>query len=561
MSYCINPDCPNPKNPHATQECLSCGSTLLLAERYRVLKAIGKGGFGATFLAENAVLPGNPTCAIKQLRLASNDGRVLERARTLFRREAATLGKIGNHPQLPSLLDYFEIDNRFYLVQEYVQGLTLKQEVKRYGCFSEMQVKAVLDEVLQLLGYLQQNEVIHRDIKPANIIRRRLDNRLVLIDFGAVKDEVSQTGLLLDSETMTPNTSFAIGTPGFAPREQMAMKPVYASDLYALGATCLYLLIGQSPRRLDCDPGNGEILWHDRVCISPHLTQILDKMLKPLLHYRYSSAEQVLADLNREPSSEAFSSEETAAELTLANLGESNPRESDGFEETDYGSPPAAKANGFSHPQVPPTPISAATVEMPSPNPSYHDTSGETGGDSVSSSRSLSWTAKRTISNSTALQYTSATDKTSSSASGKLTPQTLKTSYKKGERDFADCDLSGFDLQHIELSQVNFYGSKLVRTNLKGANLHKADLSSASMSYAVCRGANLSNAYLSYSNLSGADLRGANLSNAYLTHANLRGANLCGANLIDAKVSQTQLAMAKTNWRTVMPNGKRSLFA
>lgn len=559
MSYCINPDCSNPKNPEGTQECLSCGSSLLLADRYRVLKAIGKGGFGATFLAENALLPGNPTCAIKQLRLASSDGRVLERARTLFRREAATLGKIGNHPQLPSLLDYFEIDNRFYLVQEYVQGLTLKQEVKRYGCFSEAQVKAVLDEVLQLLQYLQQNEVIHRDIKPANIIRRRLDNRLVLIDFGAVKDEVSQTGLLLDSETMTPNTSFAIGTPGFAPREQMAMKPVYASDIYALGATCLYLLIGQSPRRLDCDPGNGEIMWHDRVCISPHLTQILDKMLKPLLHYRYQSAVQVLADLNREPSSDTASNEDTEAELTFANLSESNPRESDGFEEADYGT--LAGGNGLSRPQMPPNPMTSATVEMPPANPSYHDTSGDTGGDSVSSSRSVSWTAKRTISTSTALQYTSVTDRTPGSSSGKLTPQTLKTSYSKGERDFADCDLSGFDLQHIALPQVNFYGSKLVRTNLKGANLHKADLSSAGMSYAVCRGANLSNAYLSYSNLSGADLRGANLTNAYLTHANLRGANLCGANLTNAKVSPTQLAMAKTNWRTVMPNGKRSLFA
>ncbi|MDY6936055.1 MAG: serine/threonine-protein kinase [Cyanobacteriota bacterium] len=560
MSYCINPDCSNPKNPE-TKECLSCGAPLLLNNRYRVIKAVGKGGFGATFLAENVALPGTPSCVIKQLRIASNDSRVLERARTLFRREATTLGKIGNHPQLPGLLDYFEIDNQFYLVQEYVQGLTLKQEVKRYGCFSEAQVKAVLDEVLQLLVYLQQNEVIHRDIKPANIIRRRLDNRLVLIDFGAVKDEVSQTGLLLDSETMTPNTSFAIGTPGFAPREQMAMKPVYASDVYALGATCLYLLIGQSPRRLDCDPSNGEIRWHDRVCVSPHLVKVLDKMLKPLLHYRYQSAEQVLADLNQESTSDSALNAETEAELTFANLNESSTRESERFEEENYAIEPAAK--GFTRSKAHAKPASAATVEMQNQNltSNYRDISGDTGSDSVNLSRSLSWNGKRTI--STSLQYnnTSISGGTRGTASGKLTPNTLKASYRKGERDFADCDLSGFDLQDIDLSQINFYGSKLIRTNLKGANLRKADLSSAGLSYATCRGANLSNAYLSYSNLSGADLRGANLTNAYLTHANLRGTNLCGANLTNAKVSAAQLAMAKTNWRTVMPNGKRSLFA
>ena len=151
MSYCINPNCQHPQNPNSAEQCRACGSTLVLLDRYRVMKALGKGGFGATFLARNVVLPGNPICVIKQLRVPSTDPEVLKRSRTLFRREAATLGKIGNHPQLPSLLDYFEIDNQFYLVQEYVQGWTLKQEVQQEGRFSEAKVKAVLEEVLQFL--------------------------------------------------------------------------------------------------------------------------------------------------------------------------------------------------------------------------------------------------------------------------------------------------------------------------------------------------------------------------------------------------------------------------
>ena len=216
MSYCVNPACPSPENHDSAEQCVSCGSPLLLHGRYRAIKVLGQGGFGATFAARNVSLPGAPVCAIKQLRVASNSSNVIDRARKLFEREAATLGKIGNHPQVPSLLDYFESGGQFYLVQEYVKGLTLKQEVKRYGVFDEFKVRAVLDETLELLKYFQSQSVIHRDIKPANLIRRSIDSRLVFIDFGAVKDEVSHTAMLIDDD-QAPNTSFAIGTPGFAP--------------------------------------------------------------------------------------------------------------------------------------------------------------------------------------------------------------------------------------------------------------------------------------------------------------------------------------------------------
>ena len=130
MSYCVNPNCPNPENLAYSERCQSCGSRLLLRSRYRVVKALGQGGFGATFLANDEALPGEPSCVIKQLRPSGTAPHVLQMARELFEREAMTLGKIGNHPQVPRLLDYFEEREQFYLVQEYISGSTIQQEVK-----------------------------------------------------------------------------------------------------------------------------------------------------------------------------------------------------------------------------------------------------------------------------------------------------------------------------------------------------------------------------------------------------------------------------------------------
>jgi serine/threonine protein kinase, bacterial len=553
MSYCINPACPNPQNLDTTDRCLACGSPLLLHDRYRIVKVIGKGGFGTTFLAKNAVLPGNPVCTVKQLRLASKDPQIIKRASILFRREAATLGKIGNHPQVPSLLDYFETDNQFYLVQEYVQGLTLKQEVQKFGCFSETQVKAVLDEILLVLKYLKQQEVIHRDIKPANIIRRQIDNRLVLIDFGAVKDEVSQTVMLLDGGSQLPNTCFAIGTPGFAPREQIALQPVYASDIYALGATCLYLLTGEAPRRLGCDSMTGEIIWRDRVSVSDRLAAILDKMLKPLVHYRYQSAEEVLEDLHRDPTvTFSLPTDATVADITGGDLTSADARESEEPAPKNLQAPPNIdRSPNYSVLAEPPRPISTVAA-------SDRLDAMYTGLSSATPSRSLGRSIRKTT---TADFPETRIASDNSQLSGKLTLYAFKIAYSEGTRDFADCDISGLDLSQFDLSQVNFYGSKLIGTNLKGVNLYKADLSSAGLNFANLQGASLCHAYLYYANLSEADLRSADLSDAYLKYANLRGANLCGANLTNTKVTPEQLAVAKTNWRTIFPNGKRSWFA
>jgi serine/threonine-protein kinase len=206
------------------------------------MEPLGQGGFGATFLAKDISLPGQPSCVVKQLRPSSLSPRVLEMARELFKREAKTLGQLGDHPQVPRLLDYFETEQQFYLVQEYVKGSTLKQEVKQSGRFNESDVKNFLLEILPVVQYIHSQGVIHRDIKPANIIRRVQDSHLVLIDFGAVKDQVSQT-ILSDPPThdCSANTKFSVGTFSFAPPEQMAMRPIFASDIYARGHDLLVL--------------------------------------------------------------------------------------------------------------------------------------------------------------------------------------------------------------------------------------------------------------------------------------------------------------------------------
>ncbi len=234
MSYCLNPNCPNPQDQINSERCQSCGQ-LLLRDRYRVNNALAQGGFGATFLAQDASLPGEPSQCNQTARAPSQlHHKLWKWARKLFEREAKTLGKLGNHTQIPRLLDYFEDNEQFYLVQEYVSGLTLQQEIKRSGPFSEAGVKQFLSEITPVLQYIHSQQVIHRDIKPANLIRRSEDRKLVLIDFGAVKDQVTQTTTSQSEHTAL--TAFAVGTPGFAPPEQLAMRPVYASDIYAVGS-------------------------------------------------------------------------------------------------------------------------------------------------------------------------------------------------------------------------------------------------------------------------------------------------------------------------------------
>lgn len=280
-----------------------CGQQQLFRDRYEIIRMLGRGGFGVTFLAKDVILPGEPFCVIKQLCPKVTDASALENAQKRFEREAKILAKLGSHSQIPRLLDYFVEDGEFYLVQEYVRGSTLARLVRRSGCLTEAGVKHFLREMLPLLQYVHRQQVIHRDIKPQNIIRCEDDRRLVLIDFGAVKELVAQAG---DTSVRTPTTHF-IGTVGFAPPEQFSLRPVFGSDIYALGITCLYLLTGKAPLDFDSDRYTGELLWQNHVQLSEPFAKILGKMLKISLSERYQSVEPIIRALEQESSQDNLS--------------------------------------------------------------------------------------------------------------------------------------------------------------------------------------------------------------------------------------------------------------
>jgi serine/threonine-protein kinase len=269
----------------------------LLCDRYEVLRLLGKGGFGVTFLAKDAQLPGTPHCVIKQLCPKVQNDALLERARQRFAQEAKMLGLLGSsHSQIPHLLNYFELEGEFYLIQEYIRGLTLSKQMRRTGVWSEETTKRFLRQFLPVLDYVHRHQVIHRDLKPSNILYSHQDDRLVLIDFGAVKERV----LNVDPATrLTFSTQF-VGTVGFAAPEQLSLRPVFASDIYALGMTCLYLMTGKPPLNLEYESLTGEVRWRHEVQVSEYFGRVLDRMLKPSLRERYQSAAEVLRSLELE---------------------------------------------------------------------------------------------------------------------------------------------------------------------------------------------------------------------------------------------------------------------
>lgn len=275
---------------------------LLLVGRYIPIRLLGQGGFGAAFLARDRYTPAMRTCVVKQFQPSGNlSVNQLQVAQGLFEREAVVLEKLGNsHPQIPDLLAFFELDvpsrtagksdSFFYLVQEFIDGENLEEEVKRRGPFSEAEVVEVLVSILKVLNFVHGNDSIHRDIKPSNIMRRR-DGRLFLLDFGAVKQITASVG------SPSGKASTGIYSLGFAPPEQMRGDDVYpATDLYALGVTCLTLLTGKDPSEL-YDAYSNDWKWQSLVKVSDRLQQILEKMLQSSPNQRFQSAKEVLEAL------------------------------------------------------------------------------------------------------------------------------------------------------------------------------------------------------------------------------------------------------------------------
>ena len=326
MSYCLHPHCQKPQNPDSTKFCLACGSKLLLKERYRALQPIGEGTFGRTFLAvdEDRL---KTRCAIKQFFPHVQEKAELEKATALFKQEAHRLYELGEHPQIPSLLASFEQAKHLYLVEELIEGNNLFQELQQRGAFSEEQIWELLINLLPVLQFVHEQQVIHRDIKPENILRRNPQilsaaigycsstsgngkkgiilaespavegqargGQFVLVDFGVAK----HISAISEAKTGT-----ITGTAGYAPIEQIRSGKAYpASDLYSLGVTCIHLLTGAVLNDL-FDALECKWIWRSHLAqkgikVSQKLTTILNKLLKDSVRERYQSAAEVLQDL------------------------------------------------------------------------------------------------------------------------------------------------------------------------------------------------------------------------------------------------------------------------
>jgi WD40 repeat protein len=287
MSYCLNPICPKPENPPDNKFCITCGTKLLLSDRYRCLRLIGQGGFGRTFLAEDEYKPSKPRCVVKQFFPETESLK----AKELFAQEAIRLEQLEKHPQIPNLYAYFIYNNRQYIIQEFINGDNLEQELNNEGVFNEEQIKLILLDLLPVLKFIHQGHIIHRDIKPANIIRRHLDRKLVLVDFGAAKQA---------TVTALSKTGTSIGSAEFVAPEQMRGQPIFASDIYSLGVTCFHLLTQISPFEL-YNIHEDKWIWRDYLInnnISDRLGKILEKMANNSLRERYKNIDEILKDLN-----------------------------------------------------------------------------------------------------------------------------------------------------------------------------------------------------------------------------------------------------------------------
>ena len=351
--HCTRPTCPSPINtftdldnpkiprPLKPKYCRACRMELILRGRYLPVSVLGQGGFGTAFLARDFDSPSfysasQGQCVVKLFKPPVNlTPKQMATALRLFAKEAEVLERLGRrHPQIPNLYAYFPLpvtnplnhqsEELFYLVQEFIEGEDLEKLRHRQGKFSEAEVERLLRAMLDVLGFVHRNQAIHRDVKPSNIIQGT-DGQLSLLDFGAVKEVTTPTGVQRGPTT--------ICSPDYAPPEQIMNGTVDAtSDLYALAATCVVLLSDKDSGELR-DSSNNTWQWHRYVQVSPGLTQVLDKMLEARPGDRYSSAQAVLEALN------AYS-----AQATPPSLQRSQPQ----------SAPTSASSSSAQQPATPP---------------------------------------------------------------------------------------------------------------------------------------------------------------------------------------------------------------
>ncbi len=268
----------------------------LLDGRYQIIEVIETGEFGQTYLAKDTRRPGEPQCFVKHLRPGTSEPKLINTTRRLFEKEAEVLEKLGQHDQIPQLFAYFEEREEFFLVESFVAGNSLSTEIVPGKPLTEEQMIPLLKELLEILVFVHGQGVIHRDIKPANLIRRYSDNKLVLIDFGSVKE-------IHIAQRQAPVT-VRIGTLEYMPIEQFQYNPQLNSDIYALGMIGVQAMTGlpayDLPKLRDLkNSSRGEIVWRHLAVCSQALADVLDNMVRYDFRERYQSAAEALADLRK----------------------------------------------------------------------------------------------------------------------------------------------------------------------------------------------------------------------------------------------------------------------
>ncbi|MEH2437344.1 MAG: serine/threonine-protein kinase [Nostoc sp.] len=274
----------------------------LIDNRYIIQKLLGQGGLGRTYLAFDT-RRFNEACVLKEFAPIGTGESGLEQYRNLFKREAKILHQL-QHPQIPKFLACFEGDGRLFLVQEYVDGKTYSRllgELQRQGRnFSEEEVIEWLKNLLPVLEYVHQHNIIHRDISPDNIMLPDGKDLPVLIDFGVGKQIADiNEGRSSNNQVTFVGKMSLVGKVGYAPREQISLglcSP--SSDLYALGVTAIVLLTGRDPSLL-MDQYSLEWNWRYYTYVTDGFAQVLDQMLADRPNKRYQTAREVFIDLEQ----------------------------------------------------------------------------------------------------------------------------------------------------------------------------------------------------------------------------------------------------------------------
>lgn len=308
MTYCLNSACSKPQNSDSGKFCINCGSRLRLGDRFRAIKLISQGGFGRTFLGVDEGNKIQAECVIKQVLLVYQGTKNSQEAEAKFRTTCQQLQKVGQHPQIPSLLGYFEGNNLMSstVVQELISGASLQEDLLKQGAWGEEKVKELLDEFLPILQFIHDQGVIHRDLNPNNIIyvsnphKKRAkveitavqqeERKLFIVDFSAAK---------VTTKTALAKQGTVIGSASYTAPEQLMGQAIYASDIYSLGVICIYLLTQIDPFDL-FSRYEAKWVWQDYLLnpVSDKLAAVINKMLAEKAQERYQSATEVFQDLN-----------------------------------------------------------------------------------------------------------------------------------------------------------------------------------------------------------------------------------------------------------------------